>query len=208
MVDLRTASGTASDASGVSSDLGKNHAQQLTEGGIVAKSVASLPASGPAAANKQEVKRAMKAATPGKKQAEERIYKQFRQLMDALVEEIDKAPDYVENDVVTNEGSSVTVEVDELLRRVAEIPWGQGESLKLAVTVLRIPTRNARWTPQHIQFLQEAARLLRVQYLIDSSTVGMLKQLLKAYGLDIFRGSVTQPEVLRRYKIIEAGANE
>ena len=36
----------------------------------------------------------------------------------------------------------------------------------------------------------------------------MCKQILKANGLNIFRGSVMEPEVVRRYKIVEAIPNE
>ena len=161
MSDVKTTSSTAPYALGVSSDLGKTNVEPFGEGRSFARASASasMPISAPAASSRQEVKHTKKGPAPGKKQAEENIYRDFRRLMDAVVEELDKAPDYLEDGVLTDEGSAVTAEVDQLLSRVAECPWGERESLKLAVTVLRIPTRNARWTQDHVRFLQETARL-------------------------------------------------
>jgi soluble cytochrome b562 len=209
MLEVNTGSGTASGtAAGASSDLGKVSSRDLANTGPFAQALASASVGRAAIEPPRQGGSPRKPPASGSKRAEETIYKQYRKLLDALVEELDKAPDYLEDGVLTDEGTTVTGEVDELLRRVAEIRWGEGESLKLAVTVLRIPTKNARWKSSHIRFLLEAARLLRVQYLVDQSTVNSCKQLLKAHGLDVFRGSVREPDVIRRYKIVEANANE
>lgn len=133
----------------------------------------------------------------------EREYRDYRRAIDGVLEELKRAEDYFEGDVLTDEGSAVAVEVDGLLDDLSRCGWGQGESLALAVTALRIPTRNSRWTRYHVRFLEDGLKLLRVQYLLDQSAVQTIKGLVKEYRFDLFRGSVREPDVIRKYRIVE-----
>lgn len=130
-------------------------------------------------------------------------HKRFRTLCEELLAEVLKLDDYFDGDSLREDGIEVTLEIEHLLMELYKCGWGEGEYLKRAVVVLQSQINNAVWTRHHVLFLREAVRLLKVRYVIDESTVSDLKELVRSHGLDLFRGTISEPAVRKRYRIVE-----
>jgi hypothetical protein len=130
-------------------------------------------------------------------------YRHFRQLCDRLVEELKKIDDFLDDGGVTEEGLEVVVEVEALLEALYDCPWGKGESLKRVVVAIQSQVNNANWKRPHVAFLKEVLPYLRVRYVIDDGTVAECYAMIKRQGLDPFRGTVSEPVVLKKYRIEE-----
>jgi hypothetical protein len=134
---------------------------------------------------------------------QETHYRQFRRIADRLVEEIKKIDDFLDGDAVAEEGLEVIVEVEALLETLYDCPWGQGEALKRVVVAIQSQVSNAAWKRPQVAFLQELLPYLRVRYVIDEGTVEECYAMIQRHGLDPFRGTVSEPVVLKKYRIEE-----
>lgn len=130
-------------------------------------------------------------------------YQPFRKNCDALFEEITNIEDYLVEDVVSDEGLERIVEIEHLLEQLYDCHWGEAESLKRVVVSIQSQINNTEWTSSHVNFLKEVLSLLRVRYVIDQSTVDECYDLIEEHGLDPFRGTVSEPEIQKHYKIVE-----
>ena len=93
--------------------------------------------------------------------------------------------------------------MEQLLRDLYKCPWGKDECLKRIVVALRSQIGNAVWTRSHVAFLDEALRLVRGRYVVDESAVREVMSLVTRHGLDKYRGTISEPAVRKRYKIVE-----
>jgi hypothetical protein len=109
---------------------------------------------------------------------------------------------------VSEEGTEVVVEVEVLLEELYACKYGQGESLKRVVVAVQSQVNNARWDRKHVEFLRDVVRFLRVRYLVDEATVEACYEMMKARGLDPFRGSICEPRVVKRYRIEEVAEDD
>ena len=132
-------------------------------------------------------------------------YKSFRRTCDEILVELLRAPDFLDGDVIGEHGSGIIAEVENLLEALYECPWGKKEALKRAVVLLQSQVSNLRfWERKHVEFLADAIRLLRISYVIDEGVISDLLGIIKAHGLDRFRGTAAAPgDVGRKYRTIE-----
>lgn len=127
----------------------------------------------------------------------------FRRHCDQLRLEAEKIKDFMCEGVVTDEGLEVVVEVEFLLEQLYDCPWSEGDNLKKVVVLLQSQLLNAKWTDKHARFLQEAIRILRLSYVINDDLVEQIFNLIDEFGLDQFRGTVSEAEVRKKYRIEE-----
>ena len=111
--------------------------------------------------------------------------------------------DFLVDGKVIEAGLEVFVEVEHLLERLYECPWGEGECLKRVVVAVQAQINNSWWTQAHVQFLDDIVGRLRVRYLINEAVVRECYELIELHGLDPFRGGVSEPEVRKRFRIQE-----
>jgi hypothetical protein len=130
-------------------------------------------------------------------------YRAFRGLCDEILNELRQIDVFLVGDEVNDEGAAVVVEVEELLERLYNCPFGQGESLKRVVVAVQSQVNNVPWARRHVEFLKEIVRYLRVRYLVDEASVHACYEMMKARGLDPFRGTVCEPRVVKRYRLEE-----
>ena len=128
-------------------------------------------------------------------------YRAFRRLCDDIFAELEMINGFFINDEVSDEGAEVVAEVEALLEELYTCPHGQGESLKRVVVAVQSQVNNVRWERRHIEFLGDVVRFLRVRYLVNEATVETCYDMMKARGLDPFRGTICEPRVLKRYRI-------
>ena len=134
-------------------------------------------------------------------------YPAFRRLCDDLLEELKAIDSFFVGDTVSDEGAGIVIEVEELLERLYACPHGHGESLKKVVVALQSQVNNAQWDSRHVGFLRDAIKNLRVRYLVDDSAVDACYELMKVHHLDEFRGTISEPQVVKRYRIEEVKGN-
>ncbi len=127
----------------------------------------------------------------------------FLQLCDGLVEELGKIDAFFIDDEVSDEGTEVVAEVEAILEELYDCPYGQGESLKRVVVAVQSQVNNARWDRRHVEFLRDVFCFLRVHYLLDETSVKTCYDFMRARGLDSFRGTISEPRVVKRYRIQE-----
>lgn len=130
-------------------------------------------------------------------------YALFRRICDDLVSEVDAISDFVVDGKVTEEGLGAVVEIEHLLDRLYGCNWGQDEILQRAVVAIQSQVNNAHWTTRHVEFLTDVLRFLRARYVLSESTIDECYVMIEKHGLDPFRGTVSEPEVVKRYRIIE-----
>jgi hypothetical protein len=130
-------------------------------------------------------------------------YRSFRRLCDRLAEELNNIDDFLLKDEIADEGFEVVVEVEHLLEDLYDCPWGENECLKRTVVAIQSQVNNINWTRQHVDFLKDIVNYLRVRYLIDEATVNACYTMLADRGLDLFRGTVSEPKVVKKYRIDE-----
>ncbi len=82
-------------------------------------------------------------------------------------------------------------------------PGGARECLKRVIVAIRSQINNIQWTTDHVSFMQDIARLLRNTYQIDESFIEECYKMISGYGLEVFRGTITETEVRKRYRIVE-----
>ena len=130
-------------------------------------------------------------------------YALFRQLCDDLVSEVDAINDFLVDGEVTEEGLGAVVEIEHLLDRLYDCNWGKDEILQRAVVAVQSQVNNAQWTTRHVEFLRDVLRFLRPRYVLGEDTIDECYEIIEKHGLDPFRGTVSEPEVLKRYRIVE-----
>lgn len=130
-------------------------------------------------------------------------YRSFQRICDEILEELCRIHDYLEDDAVSDEGLEVTVEVEHLVERLYDCPWGAGDELKKVVMAVKSQIGNARWTKQHVAFLKSFFPYLRTRYVINEQVVKDCYDEIKTHELNPFRGTLTEPEGTRRYRIVE-----
>ena len=68
--------------------------------------------------------------------------------------ELQRAEDFLVDGKFTEAGLEVIVEVEHLLERLYECPWGEGECLKRVAVAVQAQVNNAWWTQSHVDFLR------------------------------------------------------
>ena len=131
------------------------------------------------------------------------LYPEFRRLCDEIINELSQIDEFFIGDEVSDEGLEVVVEIEELLERLYSCPYGKGESLKRVVVAIQTQVNNAQWARRHVEFLKEVIRFMRVRFLVDEAAVDHCYELIKAHDLDEFRGTVSEPQVVKHYRIEE-----
>jgi hypothetical protein len=130
-------------------------------------------------------------------------YRKFRKLCDSLVAETAELRQFVVGGRITEYGFGAIAEVLSILDELYECKWGEGECLKNIVVAVRFQIGNVRWTESHVAFLEDLAVFLRARYLIDDDVVEMCYDMVDSHGLDMFRGTLSEPEVVREFKVVE-----
>lgn len=127
-------------------------------------------------------------------------YPNFRRICDELVAAASRLDEYLQNDLIADEGLEVVVQVEHLLEVLYECKWGESESLKRIVVAIQSQVNNAKWTKQHVEFLKDIVLLVRGRYLIDPPFVNECMDLIAEHGLDEFRG-IMSGEVVHRFRL-------
>lgn len=105
------------------------------------------------------------------------------------------------HDVIEEEASGTVAEIQDLLERLYDCLFGEGESLKSVVVVIQSQLNNAKWTTKHVSFLRSAIKFLRVRRIVNDQTVAEIGAMIEEYGLDPFRGTVTDDGFVARYRV-------
>ena len=132
------------------------------------------------------------------------LYREFRDLLSQIGAAIASLHETVGDDGLVPETSeNHIVEIETLLRALYQCRWGEKDCLKKIVVSLEGSVLNAKWTTSHVDYLRAATRILKVRYNIDQRAVDDVQDLADEFGLDEFRGSFSEPSVVKKYRLIE-----
>ena len=95
---------------------------------------------------------------------------------------------------VPDEASDVMVEIQRLIELLYDCPFGEGECLKSVVVALQSQLNNAHWAAKHVDFLDAAIQHLRARAVVNDQTVDAVNNMIEENGLDVFRGTVSDPQ--------------
>ena len=126
---------------------------------------------------------------------------EYRRICDSIKAEVRLLQDYVEDGYVVDEASGVVAEIQDWLETLYDCPFGEGESLKSVVVGLQSQLNNVRWTKQHVEFLTAAIHQLCVRWVVNDQTADDIDDMIEEFGLDVFRGTVSDSDVLVEYRI-------
>jgi hypothetical protein len=129
--------------------------------------------------------------------------RQFREICDDLCDEIGELQAFIDGEKVTAEGAGAIAEIEHLLEQLYECSFGGGDYLKNSVVCIRFQLSNANWTAQHAAFLRDVVDFIRSRYTIDDAIVDQCYDMVNEHGLDVFRGTVSEPETVHKYRIVE-----
>jgi hypothetical protein len=100
-----------------------------------------------------------------------------------------------------DEACGVAAEIQDLLERVYDCPFGEGESLKSVVVAIQSQLNNAEWGEKHVAFLKAVSRYLRARWVITDHAVVDVGDMIEECCLDVFRGTVSDSGMLAEYRI-------
>ena len=126
---------------------------------------------------------------------------EFRRICNDLDAEICALRASLVGETIPDEASGAMAEIQRLLELLYDCPFGEGESLKSAVVALQSQLNNAQWTVKHVDFLDAAIQHLRVRSVVNDQTVDAINKMITEIGLDVFRGTVSDSQVLATYAI-------
>ena len=127
----------------------------------------------------------------------------YYRICDAMYRETQELRQLLADGSLDEEGVGPVAEIHGSLEQLYELQFAEGESLKSVVVAIQSQINNAKITDRHVAFLSDAVAHLRARYTIDEATVDAINDMIEDQGLDVFRGTVSQPEVLTHYRIVE-----
>lgn len=130
-------------------------------------------------------------------------YQKFRAICDEIVAQVNQLEAYVTGEALDSDAAPHIVEIEDALERLYACHWGEGESLKMVVVALQSQLNNVQWDRRHVELLKNRVRRLRTAYLIDARFVDDCYQEIEELGLNQFRGTLSEGEVRKRYRIVE-----
>ena len=125
----------------------------------------------------------------------------YRRILGDLMDEVQELGEYIDNGEVLDEASGIVAEIQNLLEMLYDCPFGVGESLKSAVVAVQSQLNNTQWTVNHVNFLNALIHFLHPRYVVNDQVVDEIFDIIEEFGLDPFRGTVSDSEVLVRYRI-------
>jgi hypothetical protein len=132
----------------------------------------------------------------------------FRRICDDIFNELSRIDGCLVNETSGAGSSGVVAEIEILLERLYDYPYGKSESLKRLVVAVQSQVNNADWDNRHVEFLRDVVHYLRVRYLVDETSVAACFNMMKARGLDPFRGTVSETRTVKKYRIEEVSSND
>ncbi len=132
-------------------------------------------------------------------------YAEFRRRVDALGQTVQLLVDLTPGQF-ESEWAGFAAQVDADLEELRRVEWAERkdpEALERIVVVVNGIVRNAEWTPEHGRYLQAVIQELQTCYFVDSALAVKMSRLAGDFGLDRFRGSVSDAEPVKHYKIVE-----
>lgn len=127
--------------------------------------------------------------------------REYRRICDSIKAEVRLLNDHVHDGYVADEAFGVIAEIQDLLETLYDFPFGEGESLKSVVVAMQSQLNNVRWTKQHVDFLTAAIQYLSVRWVVNEQTADEIDDMIEDCGLDVFRGTVSDSDVLVEYRI-------
>lgn len=127
--------------------------------------------------------------------------REFKRICEDIIAEAMQLRMHLVGGVLAEEATGVQAEIQHLLEKLYDCPFGEGESLKSIVVALQSQLNNTRWTAQHVAFLEAALQHLRMRWIINDQIVEEINDLIEEHELDVFRGTVSDADVVTRYRI-------
>jgi hypothetical protein len=129
--------------------------------------------------------------------------RQLRRICEDILRELDQLKEVMVDGELSDDGGGDAAEILSYLDELYRCPFAEDEGLKKAVVAIQSQVQNAKWTDRHVTFLRKAISLLRVRRIIGDETIDDLYDLMDEQGLDPFRGTISDCEFTKRYRIIE-----
>jgi hypothetical protein len=130
-------------------------------------------------------------------------YQKFRAICDEIIAEIEQLETYFQGDELDSDAAPYILEIEDALERLYSCHWGENDSLKMVVVALQSQLNNAQWDRRHVTLLRNRVAGLRKAYLIDDQFVNECYQEIDELGLNEFRGTLSEGELRKRYRIVE-----
>ncbi len=131
-------------------------------------------------------------------------YRSYRRICDELVAESKRLESFLVDGKLNEEGLEVVVEIEHILDELYNCKWGEGECIKRVVVAIWSQIKNVQWEESHTRFVRDISVYLRNAYLVNDATIKECFNLIREHGLEVFRGSLVETSVRKRYKIVEA----
>ena len=132
---------------------------------------------------------------------------EYRRICDSIKAEAQLLQDHVDDGRLADDAFGIIAEIQDLLETLYDFPFGEGESLKSVVVALQSQLNNIRWTNQHVAFLTAAIQQLCVRSVVNDQTADEIDDMIEEFGLDVFRGTVSESDVLVEYRIEKVETN-
>jgi len=141
-------------------------------------------------------------ASKGKRTSNERVhFQQFRDICGAMVHEVARIEECLSG---SRDPSFHLVTFEQLLDQLFECEWGQEESLARIAVAIESQVKNVEWSARHVSFLREFLAYLSTRYMVDAAVVDFCLDCIRSHGLDPFRGTLTDTDSVKQYRIVEA----
>jgi hypothetical protein len=130
-------------------------------------------------------------------------YQKFRSVCDEIIAEVEQLESYLAGNELDSDAAPHVLEIEDALERLYSCHWGEGDSLKIVVVALQSQLNNTQWDGRHVILLRNLVAGLRRAYLIDDQFVNDCYQEIEDLGFNEFRGTLSEGELRKRYRIVE-----
>lgn len=130
-------------------------------------------------------------------------FRSFRDICNRILQESKILESHMVESEVDEKGLPSIIEIEDLLENLFDCNWGEDECLQRIAVAVETQVKNTELTEKHVSFLIDFFSFLKTRYHIDESIVQDCIQRIKQNGLDPFRGTLTETEGSKRYKVVE-----
>jgi hypothetical protein len=128
--------------------------------------------------------------------------KQLQRICQSLDEETEALGSLIIDDTLPEEESASHIaEIQALLEKLYDCPFGHGESLKTIAVILQAQLNNVVWSPNHVRLIEQAVSVLKARKDIDEYTIDEVNDMIEERGLDQFRGVISGDDYISEYRI-------
>ncbi len=126
---------------------------------------------------------------------EEETRLEYRRFCDELVADARGLQEHFASGGNTEDAAGLAAELEAILESLYDCRFGEEDAIKSVVVAIQSQVLNVIWTQEIASFMVDVAAFLRARFTIDAETVDTVNDIIEEHGLDVFRGTVSEPQV-------------